>query len=71
MVFALAGGDSKTISQLAHVVGVHESTASYHCALLQQAGLVRVESSGTRRFVSLRATELRLRLRPVSQVFDI
>jgi DNA-binding transcriptional ArsR family regulator len=70
MVFALAGG-SKTITQLAHAAGVHQTTASYHCGLLQDAGLVRVQSSGTRRYVTLRAAELHLNLRPASQALDI
>jgi DNA-binding transcriptional ArsR family regulator len=70
MVSALAAG-SKTITQLAHAVGVHQSTASYHCGLLQDAGLVRVQSSGTRRYVTLRASEVHLKLRPSHQVLGI
>ena len=61
MVEALAE-TSMTVSELAALAGVHQTTASYHCHQLEEAGLVSIQADGTRRLVSLRARELHFQL---------
>jgi DNA-binding transcriptional ArsR family regulator len=55
---------SMTVGELASAVGIHQTTASYHCLRLADAGLVRVRAEGTRRIVVLRSEDLRIGLRP-------
>lgn len=52
-----------TITELAEATGIHQTTASYHCGLLAEAGLIRVQAAGTRRYVYLGAREVRIPLR--------
>jgi len=66
MVEALAE-TSMTITELAVTAGVHQTTASYHCHQLEEAGLVSIEADGPRRRVSLRAAELHFQLRSDSE----
>jgi DNA-binding transcriptional ArsR family regulator len=63
MVTALAEG-AMTVTELAEAMGIHQTTASYHCSLLEAAGLIVVQPSGNRRYISLRARELRVRFGP-------
>ncbi len=55
-------GANRTISELADIANIGLSSASYHVSKLAGAGLVVVHAYGTRRIVSLRAKEIRLRV---------
>jgi DNA-binding transcriptional ArsR family regulator len=52
----------KTVTQLAEITGTHQTTATYHCRILAEAGLVVVDPVGSRRYVSLSARMLRIPL---------
>jgi len=53
-----------TVGALARVLGVAQSTASYHVAQLVQAGLVHVRDEGTEHVVNATCGEVRIRLTP-------
>jgi len=53
-----------TVGALAKVLGVAQSTASFHLAQLLRAGLINVLEEGTEHIVTGNFTEIRIRLVP-------
>ena len=53
-----------TVGALAKVLGVAQSTASYHVAQLLQAGLVCIRDEGTEHIINATCGEVRIRLAP-------
>ena len=58
IVRLLGDGSERDCSELAALVELPVSTASYHLRLLREAGVTRTRAVGTRRLISLRRDDL-------------
>ncbi|HEY3189873.1 MAG TPA: metalloregulator ArsR/SmtB family transcription factor [Solirubrobacteraceae bacterium] len=61
IVRLLADGRELPCGELADLLGLPDSTSSYHLRLLREAGVTRTRAVGTQRLISLRRDDLETR----------
>jgi DNA-binding transcriptional ArsR family regulator len=61
IVRLLADGRELPCGELADLLGLPDSTSSYHLRLLREAGVTRTRAVGTQRLISLRRDDLEAR----------
>jgi DNA-binding transcriptional ArsR family regulator len=61
IVRLLADDQPRLCADIADVLGVPDSTSSYHLRLLREAGVTRTRAVGTRRLISLRRDDVEAR----------
>jgi DNA-binding transcriptional ArsR family regulator len=62
IVRLLADGQQRLCGEIYTILGVPNSTGSYHLRTLREAGLTRARPAGTQRYISLRRADLDERL---------
>ena len=58
IVRVLADGQPRLCGELYQLIGVPNSTGSYHLRTLREAGLTHARPAGTQRYISLRREDL-------------
>jgi DNA-binding transcriptional ArsR family regulator len=58
IVRALADDRERMCNDISKLVGMPNSTCSYHLRLLREAGITRARAAGTQRLISLRRADL-------------
>jgi DNA-binding transcriptional ArsR family regulator len=61
IVRLLADGSERPCGELSDLLGLPDSTSSYHLRLLREAGVTRTRAVGTQRLISLRRDDLEAR----------
>ncbi len=61
IVRVLADGRELPCGELSDLLGLPDSTSSYHLRLLREAGVTRTRAVGTQRLISLRRADLEAR----------
>ena len=68
IVRLLADGSERPCGELSDLLGLPDSTSSYHLRLLREAGVTRTRAVGTQRLISLRRDDLEARFPGVVDV---
>jgi DNA-binding transcriptional ArsR family regulator len=58
IVRLLADGEARLCGEIYEILGVPNSTGSYHLKTLREAGVTRARPAGTQRYISLRREDL-------------
>ena len=61
IVRLLSDGEERGCFDISTLVGLPNSTCSYHLKLLREAGVTRARAAGTQRWISLRRDDLEAR----------
>jgi DNA-binding transcriptional ArsR family regulator len=62
LILAKASELPMTVGMLARELGLSQSTISYHLAILRSSGLVNIEEEGTRHYVEVLYSVIRIPL---------